>query len=257
MAIMTRQLAGRVAVITGAGAGIGLAIAQLFGHEGARIALLDNKPERIEAATAQLHAAGIDLISSCTDVSDASAIATTIDDIAERWGKVDVLVNNAGIAEFADIETSSLAAWERIMAVNVTGTFLCSRAVIPLMKAQGGGVIINMASVAGLVGFPTMPAYCASKAAVIGLTRQLAVDYTRFGIRVNRLCPCRIAGTELDHWIKAQDSVEATHAKMAKYPIGRFGTPEEVAQAALFLASEAAGFIVGATFCIDGGLTAV
>jgi len=142
------------------------------------------------------------------------------------------------------------------MAVNVTGTFLCSQAALPYMKSAGGS-IINMASIAGQIGIPKMPAYCASKAAVIGLTRQMAVDYTGLGIRVNCLCPGRIAGTELDRWIMAGDSDQATQAKMAKYPIGRFGQPEEIAQAALFLASGESSFVSGAALTIDGGMTAL
>jgi NAD(P)-dependent dehydrogenase (short-subunit alcohol dehydrogenase family) len=142
------------------------------------------------------------------------------------------------------------------MAVNVTGTFLCSQAVLPLMK-QGGGSIVNMASIAGLIGIPKMPAYCASKAAVIGLTRQMAADYTSRGIRVNCICPGRIAGTELDRWIMDTDNDEITRAKMDKYPIGRFGKPEEIAQAALFLASAESSFMSGSVLTVDGGMTAI
>ena len=142
------------------------------------------------------------------------------------------------------------------MAVNVTGTFLCSQAVLPYMKQQGG-VIVNLASIAGLVGFPKMAAYCAAKAAVIGLTRQMAADYTALGIRVNCLCPGRVAGTELDRQILGRDTTSETQAKLAKYPIGRFGRPEEIAQAALFLASDESSFVSGAAFCVDGGMTAI
>lgn len=187
----------------------------------------------------------------------AAGIAATFAEIIEHEsGLVHVLVNNAGIAEFAGVEAATLASWERIMAVNVTGTFLCCKALLPAMKATGG-VIVNIASIAGQIGIPHMAAYCASKAAVIGLTRQMAADYTGLGIRVMCLCPGRIAGTELDRWIKSLDSEATTQAKMAKYPIGRFGLPEEIAQAALFLASDEAGFISGAALTVDGGMTAL
>jgi NAD(P)-dependent dehydrogenase (short-subunit alcohol dehydrogenase family) len=254
---MGGRLEGRNAIVTGGGAGIGLATARLFGREGARIALVDLDGARAEAAGAELRREGIDALARAADVTDEQAVARAFGEIVDRFGgTVHVLVNNAGIAEFAGIEDSTLDAWNRILAVNVTGAFLCCRAVLPAMKREGGA-IVNMASIAGLVGFPRMPAYCASKAAVIGLTRQLAVDYSGQGIRVNCICPGRIAGTELDRWIMALDSEAVTEAKMAKYPIGRFGRPEEIAQAALFLASGESGFMSGTVLTVDGGMTAV
>jgi NAD(P)-dependent dehydrogenase (short-subunit alcohol dehydrogenase family) len=251
------RLAGKNAVITGGGAGIGFAIAQCFGREGGRVSILDCDGEHLEKAEAMLRGEGIDAAGFRVDVTSEQAVTAAFGEIADRYaGAIHVLVNNAGIAEFAGVEEASLQAWERIMAVNVTGTFLCSRAALPKMK-QYGGAIVNIASVAGIIGIPRMPAYCASKAAVIGLTRQMAADYTGLGIRVNCLCPGRIAGTELDGWIMARDSEELTRAKMAKYPIGRFGLPEEIAQAALFLASDEASFVSGTVFCVDGGMTAI
>lgn len=253
---MSGRLAGKNAVITGGGAGIGLAIARLFGREGARIAILECDALRGEAIASGLCREGIDAAACCVDVADAQSVAEAFGAIAGRYaGLVHVLVNNAGIAEFAGVEEASLESWNRIMAVNVTGTFLCSRAALPAMK-RTGGVVVNIASIAGLIGIPGMAAYCASKAAVIGLTRQMAVDYTGLGIRVVCLCPGRVAGTELDRWIMGRDTGEQIQAKMAKYPIGRFGQPEEIAQAALFLASDEAGFISGTVLTIDGGLTA-
>jgi NAD(P)-dependent dehydrogenase (short-subunit alcohol dehydrogenase family) len=254
---MEGRLSNKNAIITGAGTGIGLAIARRFGREGAHISVLECDSARANKAEAELSKEGIDVAAYRVDVSDARGVAEAFGQIAKRYaGTVQVLVNNAGIAEFASIEEATLASWERIMAVNVTGTFLCSQAVLPHMKAEGGA-IVNVTSIAGLVGFPRMAAYCASKAAVIGLTRQMAADYTSLGIRVNCLCPGRIAGTEIDRWIKERDSDEVTRAKMAKYPIGRFGRPEEIAQAALFLASEEASFVAGAAFCVDGGMTVI
>ena len=254
---MAGRLANKHAVITGAGAGIGLAMARLFGREGARVSILDRDSALAEKAEAELRKEGIEAAAFCVDVTDACGVAEAFGKIIPAHaGLVHVLVNNAGIAEFGGIEDTTLDSWERIMAVNVTGTFLCSQAALPHMK-QHGGAIINIASVAGLIGVPKMAAYCASKAAVIGLTRQMAADYTGLGIRVNCLCPGRVAGTEFDRWIMERDTDEVTRAKMAKYPIGRFGRPEEIAQAALFLASDEASFISGAAFCIDGGITAI
>lgn len=254
---MAGRLAGKNAVVTGGAAGIGFAIAELFGQEGARVALIDCDAGRVGQAKDALCRQGIDAAAYCADVADAQAVGTAFAAIAGHFdGSLQVLVNNAGIAEFAGIEEASLEAWQRIFAVNVTGTFLCTQAALPLLKPSGGAVV-NMASITGLVGIRKMPAYCASKAAVIGLTRQLAADYSGSGIRVNCLCPGRISGTELDRWILEQDSDAATQAKMAKYPIGRFGRPEEVAQAALFLASDEASFVSGVALAVDGGMTAL
>ncbi len=254
---MTGRLADKNTIITGGGAGIGLATARLFGLEGARVSILDCDEVRCKQAETELRSEGIDVVAYCIDVTNRHGIADAFKQIFVRYGGIiHVLFNNAGIAEFADVEEAALESWERIMAVNVTGTFLCSQAALPYMKSAGGS-IINMASIAGQIGIPKMPAYCASKAAVIGLTRQMAVDYTALGIRVNCLCPGRIAGTELDRWIMAGDSDQATQAKMAKYPIGRFGSPEEIAQAALFLASDESSFVSGTSLCIDGGMTAL
>ena len=252
---MAGRLTGKNTVVTGGGAGIGLAIARLFGQEGARLFILDVAGERAEQATADLRREGVDALAFEADVASAEEVDRAFETIVGYCdGRVHVLVNNAGIAEFAGVEDASPESFERIMAVNVSGPFLCSRAALPHMT-EHGGTIVNMASIAGMIGIPKMPAYCASKAAVIGLTRQMAADYTGMGIRVNRLCPGRIAGTELDRWIMAQDSAETTRAKMAKYPIGRFGQPEEVARAALFLASDESSLISGAVLTIDGGMT--
>ncbi|MGR9036324.1 MAG: SDR family NAD(P)-dependent oxidoreductase [Gammaproteobacteria bacterium] len=253
---MTGRLAGKNAIITGGGAGIGQAMAKLFGREGARISILDRDLELAEKAQSALRYEGIDAEAHGVDVTDPQGVSAAVAAIsANRGGTIQILVNNAGIAEFSGLEEASLESWNRIMAVNVTGTFLCSQAVLPLMKQ--GGTVVNIASIAGLIGIPRMPAYCASKAAVIGLTRQMAADYTPRGIRVNCLCPGRIAGTELDRWIMETDSEEATRAKMAKYPIGRFGKPEEIAQAALFLASDESSFMSGSVLTVDGGMTVI
>jgi len=252
---MGKRLADRNAIITGGGAGLGLAMARLFGREGARVAIMELDPELAQQAEAELRGEGIDAIAFQVDVSDATCVSQAFGQAAQHHdGRIHILVNNAGIAEFGSAEDTPLALWERIIAVNLTGTFLCSQAVLPYMKTAGGA-IVNMASIAGQIGIPKMAAYCASKAAVIGLTRQMAADYTAQGIRVNCLCPGRVAGTRLDQSIMQRDSFEDTQAKIAKYPIGRFGRPEEIAQAALFLASDEAGFISGTALTIDGGMT--
>ena len=254
---MSGRLTGKNTVITGAGAGLGFAIAQLFGREAARVSMVDRDGDRVDQAAAELCREGIDAVAFHADVADADSVGKAFGEIIGWYdGAIHVLVNNAGMAEFGSVEETSLGLWQRIMAVNVTGIYLCAQAALPHMKKQGGS-IVNMASIAGLIGIPGMAAYCASKGAVIALTRQMAADYTGGGIRVNCLCPGRVAGTELDREIMQRDTERETKAKIAKYPIGRFGRPEEIAQAALFLASDEASFVSGAAFCVDGAMTAV
>lgn len=254
---MDGRLTGRYAIVTGAAAGIGLATARLFGRHGARLALIDLDGERAGQAAAELRQGGVEASAHRADVSDEADVGRAFADILAGFGgKLHVLVNNAGIAQFGGMEEIGADAFQRVMAVNVTGTFLCSRAALPALRREGGA-IVNVASIAGLVGIARMPAYCASKAAVIGLTRQMAVDYAAAGVRVNCLCPGRIEGTDLDRWIRKLDSEETTAAKQAKYPLGRFGQPAEVADAALFLAADGAGFVTGTLLTVDGGMTAL
>lgn len=253
---MGERRRGFQAVVTGGGAGIGLATAERLGREGAFVALLERDPERAAAAAAHLAQEGIRAFALTVDVAEATGVAAAFAEIERRFGgAIDLLVNNAGIVEFATVAESSLESFQRILAVNVTGTFLCSKAALPMLE-RARGAIVNLASIAGLVGFPRLAAYCAAKAAVIGLTRQMAVDYAAVGVRVNCVAPGRIAGTELDRWIVAQDSEMAQRAKLAKYPLGRFGTAEEVAAAIGFLGGPTASFVTGAVLTVDGGMTA-
>ena len=255
---MAGRLVNKNAIITGAASGMGFEMARLFGREGARVFIIDRDGALAEKAEAELRKEGMDAAAFCVDVIDARGIAEAFGKIISRYaGIVHVLVNNAGITEFGSVEDTTLDSWERVMAVNVTGTFLCSQAVLPQMKRHGG-VIINLASAAGLVGVPKMAAYCAAKAAVIGLTRQMAADYTALGVRVNCLCPGFVASTGMGRQVLGSDTTPETQARrLAKYPIGRFGRPEEIAHAALFLASDEASFVSGAAFCVDGGMTAI
>jgi NAD(P)-dependent dehydrogenase (short-subunit alcohol dehydrogenase family) len=255
---MSGRLADKNAIITGGGSGLGLEMARLFGREDARVIVMDRDGRLATEAQANLRTKGIDAHAYCVDVIDWAAVADDFGQALARFaGRVHILVNNAGIADFGSVEDASLASWERVMTVNVTGTFLCSQALLPQMK-QHGGTIINLASTAGLVGVPKMATYCAAKAAVIGLTRQMAADYTALGVRVNCLCPGFVASTGTGRQVLGSDTTPETQAKrLAKYPIGRFGRPVEIAQAALFLASDEASFVSGAAFCVDGGMTAI
>ncbi|MGZ8238076.1 MAG: SDR family NAD(P)-dependent oxidoreductase, partial [Methylobacter sp.] len=172
-------------------------------------------------------------------------------------GTLDILINNAGIADFGTVETTESDVWNEVIAVNLNGTYLCSKSALPAMK-QHGGTIVNFGSVAGMVGIPNMAAYCTSKAAVIGLTKQMAVDYSKLGIRVNCICPGMIDDTDMGRQILATDeSEQMMKLRLSKYPIGRFGKSEEIVAAVLFLASDEASFVCGSAFTVDGAMTAI
>lgn len=252
------RLSNKNVVITGGATGMGFQMAQLFGSEGAKVVIIDINQEQLDESVGRLNNAQISAMAHRTDITEAKSVATTFAEIANGFdGAIHVLVNNAGVADFGGVEETSVESWEKVMGVNATGSFLCSKAALPHMK-QDGGSIVNMASVAGLVGIPKMAAYCAAKAAVIGLTKQMAAEYTGQGVRVNCLCPGTVADTGMGRQILGTDNSPETQAKrLAKYPIGRFGEPIEIARAALFLASDEASFVSGAAFSVDGGMTAI
>jgi 2-keto-3-deoxy-L-fuconate dehydrogenase len=220
----------RRAFVTGAGSGIGAAVARLLASEGAAVVAADLKGAEVEL-----------------DVRDEQQVAFVVRDI-------DVLVNAAGIGSTTNAPDTQLDVWEDVFAVNARGTFLCCKHAIPGMIERGGGSIVNISSVAALVGLRNRAAYCASKGAVLALSRALAVDHVKDGIRVNAVCP----GTVDTPWVRrlVEDVGESLDALRARQPLGRLGTPEEIASAVAYLASDAAGFVTGSVFVIDGGLTA-
>jgi NAD(P)-dependent dehydrogenase (short-subunit alcohol dehydrogenase family) len=255
---MTDRLAGRHAIITGGAAGIGLAIARAFVREGAAVALVDIDEAKAVASAANLVAGGARAVGLGASVTDEGAVATAVARAHAELGSVDILVNNAGIAVFGRVDNMALADWDRVMGVNVTGTFLVSRAVIPHMLEGGSGAIVNLGSVAGLVGIGGMAAYCAAKGAIVNLTRQMSADYAGKGIRVNCVCPGTVGTTDLGRQLLGTDtSEEARLRRLAKYPIGRLGEPEEIAEAIVFLVSDEASFVTGAAFAVDGGMTSI
>jgi NAD(P)-dependent dehydrogenase (short-subunit alcohol dehydrogenase family) len=255
---MSNRFTGKHAAITGGANGMGFEIARRMGLEGACVAIMDIDEAALRNATNSLRADAIDVTAYHLDVTDSKNVALIFSQLLEQFlGTLDILVNNAGIADFGSVEDTETEAWDRVLAVNLTGTYLCSKSAIPAMKKMGG-TIINFGSVAGLVGIHNMAAYCASKAAVIGLTKQMAVDYISQGIRVNCICPGMIADTDMGRQILGTDrSDEAMNLRLSKYPIGRFGKSEEITAAVLFLASDEASFVCGSAFTVDGGMTAL
>ncbi|MGZ4953495.1 MAG: SDR family NAD(P)-dependent oxidoreductase [Methylobacter sp.] len=255
---MTNRFQGKQAVITGGATGMGYDIASRLGREGASLAILDINEAALSDAAQALRADGIVVSAYRLDVSDPREVAETFSRlIADCSGTLDILINNAGIADFGTVESTEAEVWNKVMAVNLNGTYLCSKFALPAMK-QHGGTIVNFGSVAGMVGIPNMAAYCTSKAAVIGLTKQMAVDYSKLGIRVNCICPGMIADTDMGRQILATDeSEQMMKLRLSKYPIGRFGKSEEIVAAVLFLASDEASFVCGSAFTVDGAMTAL
>jgi NAD(P)-dependent dehydrogenase (short-subunit alcohol dehydrogenase family) len=251
------RLHDKTAVITGAGSGIGRAMALLFAREGARVLAADLDGAAAKETAAMVHAEGGLCLPHTVDASDPEQVRRMIETAISELGRIDVLCNNAGIGSTTDVVDCEAEDWDRVMAVNVRSVFLGCKYALPHMVKQGRGAIVNTASVAGMVGVPKRASYCASKGAVIALTRQVAMDFVKQGIRVNCVCP----GTVDSPWVErllagVEDKAEARAALEARQPMGRLGTPEEVAAAALYLASDDAAFVTGTSIVLDGGWTA-
>jgi len=252
------RLKDKVALITGGNTGIGQATAVLFAAEGAKVVITYFRSENYQETATRIEAAGGEALFIRCDVRNAIDCQQAIEGAVKRFGQLDILVNNAGIVPFGCAENTDESTWDATMDTNVKGVFLMSRLAIPVMRMQGGGVIINIASDAGLVGAKAMVAYCASKGAVVLLTKAMALDHSGEGIRINAVCP---GYTFVKRWeersgVDRPDVSEYVAAAARELPIGRVGKPEEIAYAILFLASEESSFITGSSLSIDGGFTA-
>ena len=236
---------GKTAIVTGAAGGIGRAVTQAFLERGARVVAVDLSP------------AVEDLDGAVPVVGDVSVAATADAAVEATGGEVDVLVNNAAQIVWKSAVETTEEEWDRVLGINAKGAFLFSRAAIPVMQRRGGGAIVNMASISGVVGMPGQAAYCASKGAIVQLTRQLAVDYAEAGIRVNAVAPGAVETPLLMDLVEAQHDPAALRGMIEReHPLGRLASPDEIARAIVFLASDEASFVTGTVLMADGGFTA-
>jgi len=252
------ELEGKVGIVTGAGSGIGRAIAMLFAKEGAHVVVAD-LADGVGRETVKLiqKAGGSALFAHC-DVSKARDAESAIRATLEKFGGLDILVNNAGIEVAGTVVELSEADWDRVLNVNLKGVFLMSKHALPELSKRGG-VIVNTASTAGFTSYPRCTAYCSSKGAVVSLTRAMALDHAKDGIRVNCVCPGAIDTPLHQKYLAAlAPTIREGYVRkqIASHPIGRIGRPEEIAEAVLFLASAKSSFVTGAALIVDGGFLA-
>jgi len=252
---MTQQFSGKVALVTGGASGLGRASAIALAQEGAKVAVSDVSVSEGETTARMISAAGGQAIFVRADVTNSAEVEALVQETAKTFGRLDLALNNAGIdgvrARTADYPED---IWHQVININLTGVFLCLKFELPLMVKQGSGVIINMSSVAGVTGFPGHAAYTASKHGVIGLTKTAAIDYAKAGIRVNAICPAYTRTPMLSRMLEQRPDLEAK--LISRVPLRRLGTAEEVAQAVLYLFSDAAAFITGHSLVMDGGIVA-
>lgn len=250
-------MAGKVALVTGGGTGIGKAIALAFAREGAKVAVAGRRREKVQETVQEMEKRGGDGLAIACDVSNGKDAERAVHETVKNFGKLNVLVNNAGVLHVATLEGTSEEEWDRLMTINLKGPFLMCRAALPEFRKAGGGAIVNVGSVLGLIGMKDRAAYCASKGGVALLTKAMALDHANEHVRANCICPS-IVETELvaGLFASSEAGAAARKARIAQIPIGRMGRPEDVAEMAVFLASEESSWLTGATIPLDGGLSA-
>ena len=252
------RLQGKVALITGGGSGIGEASAKLFVNEGAQVAIADLNLESAERVAGDINDTGGNASAIQLNVTDNDSCAEAVDATVDQFGRVDVLVNSAGVGSFRSIDMDYEERWQSVIDVNLKGTVLMTRQAVEQMKEQGSGSVVNLASIRGLVGYPSFITdgfnpYPHSKGGVVNATRDMAIGLAKSNIRVNAVCP-GFTNTEMTR--RTRENIEMYDRIVALHPIGRFAEPIEIARAVLFLASDEASFVTGACLVIDGGFTA-
>lgn len=255
--IASRPFEGRVALVTGGASGIGRAAVERLAAGGAAVLVADLPVQAARAAelVAAVEAAGGHAAFQPTDVTDPDQVAAMVASAVDRWGRLDVAVNNAGTpGTYAPLAEQSLEDWNRVVAVNLTSVFLCTQAEVPALLDSGGGAIVNVASAAGLMGFAHLPAYVATKHGVIGLTKSVALELGRTGVRVNAVCPGSVRTPMLEGFAGGDEAMLEVLGKGA--PMGRLGTSAEIAEAIAWLCSDAASYVTGTALAVDGGVLA-
>jgi NAD(P)-dependent dehydrogenase (short-subunit alcohol dehydrogenase family) len=248
------SLAGKLALVTGAGSGIGAAIAETFARAGAELIVTDRDVATAQATVDRIAAAGGQARAVPLDVTDDDACSRVAAEVHAAAGRLDVLVNNAGIGHVGTVLQTTGADMDRLYAVNVRGVFNVSKAFLPRMLERRAGAIVNMASVGGVIGIPDRLAYCTTKFAVVGLTKSMALDHAAAGVRINCICPGRVETPFVAARLREYPDPERARREMSStQAVGRMGRPEEIASAALFLASDEAVFVTGSALMIDGG----
>jgi NAD(P)-dependent dehydrogenase (short-subunit alcohol dehydrogenase family) len=251
------SLQTKVALVTGAGSGIGAAIAELFARAGAHVIVTDRNEAGANEVRARIVAAGHRADSCRLDITDEEQCKSFASQVLRDAGHLDILVNNAGVGHVGTLATTEVSDLDRVCSVNVRGTFLITKAFLPSMLARARGSIVNIASIGGLIGVRDRLAYTISKHAVVGLTRAMALDHAKQGIRINAICPGRVETPWVQERLREYPNPQMAYEEMCStQPMGRMGRPEEIAAAALYLASDEAAFVTGATLTPDGGWSA-